>query len=143
MREGSLILMLLLVHPLLPHHFAPQFMAVAHTLQSLTARGERWELGQALPPVPPTYISEVPWPLCCMAGVPLSLDAAAPRPLPTMLEVSFWFCFLYLFLALRFPSRIAPGCGNRTVQPQPQPQPGGGPGQDGSMLLCSFTALQK
>lgn len=143
MREASLILMLLLLHPLLAHHFAPQFMAMAHTLLSLTAHGERWESGQALPPVPPTHISEAPWPLCCMAGVPLSLAAAAPWLLPTILKVSFWFCFLYLFLALRFLSRIAPGRGNRMVQPRPQPRPHGGPRQDGSMLLCSFTTLQK
>lgn len=135
--------MLLLVYPLLAHHFYSQFMAMAHVLLFLTACRERWELGQALPLVIPTHILEVPCPLCFMAGVPLSLAAAAPRPLPTMLKVSFWFCFLYLFLALRFLSRIALGHGNGTVKPQPQPQPHGGPGQDGSPLLCSFIALQK
>jgi len=45
MREGSIILMLLLVHSLHAHHFTPQFIAVAHTRLSLAARGERWEPG--------------------------------------------------------------------------------------------------
>lgn len=45
--------MLLVVHPLLAHHFAPQFVAMAHTLLSLTACREMWEPGQALPLVPP------------------------------------------------------------------------------------------
>lgn len=144
MREGSLILMLLLVHRLLAHHWGPRFMAAARVFLSPTACEGRWELGQALPLVPPTHVSGVAWPWCFMVGVPLSpAAAAAPWPLPAMLRVTFWFCFLYLFLALRFPSRIAPGCGNRTVWPRPQPRPRGGPRQDGSTLLFSFTALQK
>lgn len=66
----------------------------------------------------------VPWPLSSMAGLLLSLAAAAPLSLPVMLKVSFWFCFLYLFLALRFPLRIAEGHGNRMVWPQPCSVPG-------------------
>lgn len=112
-------LILTLLLSLLAHHFSPQLVTMAYTLLSLTARGERWKPGQALPQVTPVQVLGVPWPLSCMAGVPLSLAAAAPWSLPTMLEVSFWFCFLYLFLVLRFPFRIVPGRGNRTAWPQP------------------------
>lgn len=128
-----------LLLPLLAHHFSPQLVTMAHTLLSLTAHGERWKPGQTQPQVPLVHVLGVPWLRSCIAGVPLSLAAAAPWSLPTMLKVSFWFCFLCLFLALRFPFRIAPGRGNRMVWPQPR----SAPGQDRSTLLCSFTALQK
>lgn len=75
-REAFLTHMLLPL--LLAHHFSPQLVSVAHTLLSLTACGERWKPGQALPQVTPIQVLGVPWLLNCMAGVPFSLAAAAP-----------------------------------------------------------------
>lgn len=85
-REAFLIRMLFL--PLLAHHFFPHLVTMAHTLLSLTAHGERWKPGQALPQVTPIQVLGVPWLLSCMEGVLFSLAAAAPWSLPTMLNAS-------------------------------------------------------
>lgn len=46
----------MLLLPLLAHHFFPHLVTVAHTLLSLTAEGEKWQPGQAVPQVTPIFI---------------------------------------------------------------------------------------